>query len=239
MSYLSKAVEKLKEIEASEQKNLETVSERLAQCIRNGGILHTFGCGHSSLLAQDAYYRAGGLVPVRPIAIEPLMLHEGARRSSDLERTPGFVDSYIEEEPVEAGDMVLVISVSGRNPAPIDVARYYKAKGVQVIALTALAYSESVASRHPSGERLEDVADFVLDLHIPVGDAVMDLEGLDQSFSPLSSVAGTALLHDMFSRTVERLHEDGYEVPIFKSGNIDGSDEHNQRMMERFKRIGF
>lgn len=239
MSYLSKAVEKLKEIEASERAPLEVVSKRLSECIQNDGILHTFGCGHSSLLAQDAYYRAGGLVPVRPIAIEPLMLHEGARRSSDLERTPGFVDSYLQKEPVEKGDMVLVISVSGRNPAPIDVARYFVEKGIEVISITSLAYSETVSSRHPSGQRLENVADYVLDLHIPVGDATMELEGLDQSFSPLSSVAGTALLHDMFSRTIEHLQASGYEVPIFKSGNVDGSDEHNAKMMERYKRIGF
>ncbi|MCA0970909.1 SIS domain-containing protein [Halobacillus litoralis] len=239
MSYLSKAVETLNIIESEEGPVITAVGRQLADVIEGGGILHTFGCGHSGLLAQDAYYRAGGLVPVRPITIEPLMLHEGARRSSELERTPDFVTPYLEKEPVRDGDMVLVISVSGRNPAPVDTARFFKKKGIKVIALTSLAYSDTQPSRHVSGQRLEDVADWTIDLHVPVGDAAMSAEGLDQAFSPLSSVAGTAALHALFSKTIEDLHGRGVDVPIFKSGNIDGSDAHNEKMIERYGRIGF
>ncbi|MBA2174207.1 SIS domain-containing protein [Halobacillus locisalis] len=239
MSYLNEVRKKMQEMEEKEQERLNVLSQLIADRLGSGGIIHLFGCGHSSLLAQDAYYRAGGLVPVRPILIEPLMLHQGGQCSSAFERKAGFVESYLMKEDIREGDVVIVISISGRNPAPIDAALYCLQKGADVIGVTSLDYAHTQTSRHPSGKRLEEVTDYVLDLPIPVGDATLRLEGLEQAFSPMSTVLGSALLQDLFSRTIKQLHQSGCEVPIFKSGNVDGSDEHNAKMAAAYKRISF
>ncbi|MBN9655799.1 SIS domain-containing protein [Halobacillus sp. GSS1] len=237
MSYLTKVSQKLLEIDSSQFHNFEKVGENLSSIIQAGGVIHTFGCGHSSLLAQDVFYRAGGLVPVHPIWIEELMLHRGASQASENERKSGIVQPYLEKEDLQRKDAVLIISTSGRNPAPIETAIYCKEKGLYTVALTSLGYKESQPSRHPSNSRLEDVVDDLIDMEVPVGDTIMH-KG-DRSYSPVSSVVGTGILHELMTRTIERIAESGEAPPVFKSGNVDGSDQHNQNMMEAYKRISF
>ncbi|WP_027953875.1 sugar isomerase domain-containing protein [Halobacillus kuroshimensis] len=237
MSYLMDVTRRLQALAGSQSEAFEVISRRYAEVISRGGVIHMFGCGHSSLIAQEAYYRAGGLVPVRPIMIEPLMLHQGAAMASRNERTPGFVHPYLEKEDVKPEDAVLVISTSGRNPAPVEAAEFFKEMGVYTTALTSLRYADSQPSRMDSGKRLEDVAENVIDMEVPVGDAVMKGKGTD--YSPVSTVLGTAIIHELLTRTIQHLERSGNEVPIFKSGNVDGSDEHNQRMMEHYTRIRF
>ncbi|SFK09686.1 Uncharacterized protein, contains SIS (Sugar ISomerase) phosphosugar binding domain [Halobacillus dabanensis] len=238
MSYLSKVTQHLKELD--ECSEVHEVSRQVAERLMDGGIIHLFGCGHSSLLAQDAYYRAGGLAPVRPILIEPLMLHQGAFQSTWNERTEGFVYPYLAKEDIREEDIVIVFSTSGRNPAPIDVALFGKAQKAMVISVQSLEYNSSQSSKHPSGKRLESVVDVVLDTKVPVGDAVEKREGMDTSFSPISSVVGTALLHELMTNVIEAFWEAGKVAPVFKSGNVDGADQHNRAMIEQYKdRITF
>ncbi|REJ08429.1 SIS domain-containing protein [Halobacillus trueperi] len=237
MSYLTKVSQKLLEIESSQFHNFVKISKNLSRIIQAGGIIHTFGCGHSSLLAQDVFYRAGGLVPVHPIWIEELMLHEGARQASESERKPGVVQQYLEKEDLQKKDAVLIISTSGRNPAPIETAIYCRELGLYTVALTSLCYSQSQPSRHSSNQRLEDVVDDVIDMEVPVGDTIMQKGA--RSYSPVSSVVGAGILHELMTKTIERIEEIGETPPVFKSGNVDGSDQHNQNMMQAYKRISF
>lgn len=237
MSYLLDVTRRLQSLAGRQSEAFEAISRRFAEVISRGGVIHTFGCGHSSLIAQEAYYRAGGLVPVRPILIEPLMLHKGAVQASQYERTPGFVGPYLEKEDVQPGDAVLIISTSGRNPAPVEAAEFFREMGVYTTALTSLRYADSQPSRLDSGKRLEDRAEDVIDMEVPVGDAVM--KGKETDHSPVSTVLGTAIIHELLTRTIQHLEESGKEVPIFKSGNVDGSDEHNQRMMKHYTQIRF
>ncbi|MYL51212.1 sugar isomerase domain-containing protein [Halobacillus litoralis] len=237
MSYLTKVSQKLLDVESSQAHKFELVSENLFRIIEAGGVIHTFGCGHSSLLAQDIYYRAGGLVPVQPIWIEELMLHRGARQASENERQSGVVQKYLESEDLQKKDAVLIISTSGRNPAPIETAIYCKEKGLYTVGLTSLAYKGSQHSRHSSDQRLEDIVDDVIDMEVPVGDAIMQ-KG-NRSYSPVSSVVGAGILHELMTRTIERIERGGETPPVFKSGNVDGSDQHNLNMMQAYKRITF
>ncbi|ELK44455.1 SIS domain-containing protein [Halobacillus sp. BAB-2008] len=238
MSYLLKVIQKLKDLEQTGIP--EKLSESLADRIQAGGIIYMFGCGHSGLLAQDAFYRAGGLVPVKPIFIEPLMLHQGALQSSSNERTDGFVLSYLEQETITEKDVMVVFSTSGRNPAPIDAAMFAKEAGAFVLSIQSLYYTSSQESRHVSGKRLEDVVDAVVDSMVPVGDAVEERENLDTKFGPVSSVLGSALLHYLMANVMDVLLARGMEPPIFKSGNVDGADDHNSRLIEKYKgRISF
>ncbi|UOQ91732.1 SIS domain-containing protein [Halobacillus shinanisalinarum] len=240
MDYLSKVAEQLKSLQASTSGQLTSIGGLIAEQLRQGGIIHLFGCGHSSLLAQEPFYRAGGLVPVRPITIEPLMLHQGAVQSSIKEKTVDFVNDYLLEEDIREGDVLIVISTSGRNPAPIDVALFGQKKGAYVIGLMSKKYASSQPSRHPSGKRLEQVVDVVIDTQVSVGDSMIEKEGIAQAFAPASSVIGTALIQALFAKTIVCFKELGEAPPIFLSGNIDGVEQHNQSLVEKYKdRIKF
>ncbi|WP_082233241.1 sugar isomerase domain-containing protein [Halobacillus massiliensis] len=237
MTYLSKVIRHLQELETSNTKEL---GRRITERLINGGIIQLFGCGHSSLLAQEPYYRAGGLVPVKPIIIEPLMLHEGPVRSSAYEKTSHYVENYLEDVDLRKEDTLIIISTSGRNPAPIDTALWGKKKGAYVLGILSKAYSISQPSRHLSGKRLEDVVDDVIDTNIPVGDAILEEGSTGQPFAPASSVAGIALLQNLLAEVVTCYKEFGEEPPIFWSGNLDGVEEHNKRLIEKFEhRINF
>ncbi|MFG6147734.1 sugar isomerase domain-containing protein [Halobacillus sp. B23F22_1] len=240
MSYLSKAAEQILRLEESTNERMTSISQTIAEKLKAGGIIHLFGCGHSSLLAQEPYYRAGGLVPVRPIIIEPLMLHHGAVKSSVYEKTSHLVQDHIAEEDVREEDVLIVISTSGRNPAPIDAAKFGRKKCAYVIGMLSMEYASNQPSRHESGKRLEDVVDAVIDTQVPLGDALLKEEGVPTAFAPLSSVVGVALIQDLLAKTVVRLKEMGEVPPVFMSGNLDGVEEHNSKLVERYKhRIEF
>jgi uncharacterized phosphosugar-binding protein len=154
--YLNTVGSLLQRVHDEQLPTLNAAAARIAECIISDGLWHVFGTGHSQLLAAELFYRAGGLVPVNAILDLPLSVMVNARRSTWLERVPGYGEQVLEDEPVQAGDVVLVISNSGRNAVPIDVALAAKARGATVLALTSVQFSRSVSSRHSSGKKLLD-----------------------------------------------------------------------------------
>ncbi|KIL49531.1 SIS domain-containing protein [Jeotgalibacillus soli] len=237
--YLAKVQALLTEVEIKETETIQKVIEEISNRIQRGGIVQLFGCGHSHLLAEEPYYRAGGLVPVKPIAVEPLMLHNGAVQSSVNEKDPDFSSSFLHSLDIRKEDAVIVISTSGRNPVPIDVALAARNHNAFVVGLLSLAYKDQ-PSKHFSGKRLEDVVTVTVDNHVPVGDAILSREGVAQSFGPASSVIGSAILHTIFSGVIDTLHKEGVTPPIFLSGNIDGSSQHNEELIQKYRhRIDF
>lgn len=223
-------------VEKEEIEVMEKAAKKVAKAIESDGVIHLFGCGHSHILTEEVYYRAGGLVPMHPILHEPLMLHEGAVRSSTLERQNNYAVNFIEEQGIEAGDIVFVISTSGRNPVPVDVANFAKQQGAYVIGITSITYSSSQPSRHTSGKHLFDAVDLVIDNQAPVGDALLSHEKVKVPFAPSSTVIGAAILNAVFAKAIEEMAEQDVEPPIFLSGNIEGADEHNQQLVERYSK---
>ncbi len=223
----------MKEVSHEEQSAIEKVAFEIAQRLARGGIIQLFGCGHSHLIAEESYFRAGGLVPVQPIFIEPLMLHIGATMSSTNEKDPTFIDRFAELLDFQPNDTVIVISTSGRNPVPIDVAIKAQQSGAYTVSIQSLYYNATEQpSKHPLGHRLEDAVDDILNTHVPLGDGL--LTSGDLSYAPASSVMGNMLLHATFSRVIEIMIDRGLEPPIFKSSNIDGSAAHNELMMATY-----
>lgn len=238
--YFNTIKELLNIILESEFKSLEQASSAIAQSIIDGGIVHIFGCGHSHILCEEMYYRAGGLAPVHPILDTGLMLHEGAAKSSDLERFEGYGYVLAKYQDIKKEDILIVISNSGRNPVPIEMAIYAKGKGAKVIIMTSLDYSKSQPSRHSSGKHLYELGDIVIDNHGVPGDATLSLGGVTEPFAPASTVIGATILNAVFARAVEIMHENGIKPPIFISGNLDGFDEHNRGLIKKYKeRIKF
>jgi uncharacterized phosphosugar-binding protein len=233
--YFHKLQELLSLVEKDETESLNNAAEKVAECIQNDGIVHVFGCGHSHILGEELFYRAGGLVPINPILIEDLMLHKGAVRSSQLEKENDFAKQFMTNVEIRPQDVVIVASTSGRNPVPIDVAEFAKTKGAFVISITSYVYTKAVASRHKSGKYLYHTADLSIDNHINVGDALMEHESMGVYFGSGSTVIGTAIVNGIMVEAICKMVENNFIPPIFKSGNADGAEEHNRELINKYK----
>lgn len=233
--YFTNITDLLAKVETEEKEALNQTAEKVSSTIQKDGIVHLFGCGHSHILTEEVYYRAGGLVPIHPILHEPLMLHEGAVRSSSLERKNDYAQKFMNDQDIREGDLIFVISTSGRNPVPVDVAHIAKEKGAYVIGITSIEYSSSQPSRHTSGEHLYDAVDLVINNHSPIGDALLSHPKVDVNFAPSSTVVGATILNAILAEAINLMANAGYEPPVFLSGNIEGADEHNNKLVEKYK----
>ncbi|MCB0923841.1 MAG: SIS domain-containing protein [Mycobacterium sp.] len=214
---------------------LNAAAALIADCIGDGGLWHVFGSGHSQLLAAELFYRAGGLVPVNAILDLPLSVMVNARRSTWLERVPGYAEQVLQDEPLRAGDVVLVISNSGRNAVPIEVALVAKAHGATVLALTSVQFSRRVSSRHPSGKKLLDCAELVFDNYGVDGDAAVQIPGCPSAVSATSTVVGAALLQALAAATVAELQRRGHPAPVWHSANGDTGERSNAAQIARYR----
>jgi uncharacterized phosphosugar-binding protein len=208
-----------------------TLVVRTLEC---GGLVHTFGTGHSHLLAEEIFSRAGGLLPVNVIQTAPLMLHEEAVASGDWERLPGVARVLLEHAAVDpARDTLIVVSNSGRNAVPVEAAEWARARNVPVIAVTSLAHSRSQSPLAPSGKKLYEVADVVLDNAGQPGDSLVELRpGLRVAAS--STIVGAFLLQSVVLSAVEQCLAAGIQPPVLTSGNVAGARESNARLVAEY-----
>lgn len=235
LEYAQKTAAMITDMALRQEKQANTAAAWIAESVCNGGIIHLFGCGHSHLLAEELFYRAGGLACINPILIEELMLHKGAIRSSGHERQNDFIHSMLPQFDIRKTDVVIVISTSGINPVPIDVLLYAKKQGVKTIAVTSMDYTAKAVSRHKQSLKLHEPADLVLDNAAPFGDAVMKLEASPISFTPVSTVTGAVLLNGIIAASIEKMAAAGVSPPVFLSGNTPNADEYNNRLIEVYK----
>ena len=145
-----------------------------------------------------------------------------------------MVQLLLQQQDFRPEDVVFVLSTSGRNPVPIDFALAARSKGATVIGLTSLAYANSQPSRHSSGRHLHDSVDLVIDNHAVAGDAVLSAENIKVPFGPTSTVVGAAILNAIFAEAIQEMAGNGFEPPVFLSGNIDGADSHNNGLIEKY-----
>jgi uncharacterized phosphosugar-binding protein len=211
----------------------------IADAIAEGRVLYVFGPSHAGILAQDLFYRAGGLAAIEPIMPAGLMLNERpVTRTSILERLSGYAEMLLRDLPLGAGDVLLIISVSGRNAVAVEMCTGAQARGARVIALTSLAYSRSVTAR--GAQRLFEVADLVIDLPGCTGDAAIALEGLEQRVGPTSTAVGSTILQGLLVEVSARLLARGVTPPVLVSGNLDGADAANAKLLAAYRgRISF
>jgi uncharacterized phosphosugar-binding protein len=195
----------------------------VADAFAGGHRVLAFGTGHSHLIAEEVYSRAGGLRAVEAVLEPSLMLHEGPAKSSALERMPGLAQVLVDQAAVSSGDVVIVASNSGRNAVPVEFAETCRARGATVLAITSRAHSEAYPSRVPSGHKLMDVADLVLDNAAPVGDAAVALPGRDERVGPVSTVTGAVLAQAVMAEAAHRLAEQGHDPGVLVSYNVDGA----------------
>lgn len=205
-----------------------------AESVKNDGVIHVFGTGHSQMFAMEIFYRAGSLVPVNALLIPHYALFPKAKLSTMQERVEGFSNEYLDLEQASAKDTMIIVSISGRNPSALDMALEARKIGMKVVAVTSLAFSEGVTSRHTSGKLLKDVADIVIDIPCIKGDAILSMDGLDQKFCGTSTVLGMVVMESIIARTVEVLVEEGIQPPIYVSSNLDSGDEINAKHISKY-----
>lgn len=233
--YLKNIYGLLEKLEQTQEAAIDRVAAVCAACIEKGGLLYFFGTGHSHMICEEPFYRAGGLACVYPILETDLMLHEGAAKSSGYERLEGLGNLVVSNTSLGKGDVLFVVSNSGRNCAVIDAAMEAKKRGAITVAITSMNHTTQVASRHSSGLNLYQVCDYVLDNGGEVGDASVELAGMGQKIAPTSSVIDVTLVNLILVNTVELLMKKGVKPPVFMSANTDAGDEANQAVLEAYK----
>lgn len=195
-----------------------------------------FGCSHAGILAEEVFYRTGGLAVINPILFPGFILNtRPVTATSQLERLPGLAKILLEQNRVRAGDVVIIHSVSGRNTVPVEMALEANRLGAATVCITNMRYSRSVTSRAPCGKQLFECCDVVIDNCGEAGDASVALPGLSEKIGPTSTVVGAALINALVIEAVENLLAAGTTPPVFLSANLDGGDRHNARILEEYR----
>lgn len=234
--FLDAAIDLLRRIRDEEGGSVAAAGTLLADTVADGGRLFAFGAGHSSLAAQDLVYRAGGLALMNLLAVPGAVGVDvmPATLGSALERVDGLAGVVLDSSPLRAGDALIIVSLSGRNALPVEMAMKARERGVRVIGVTSVAYATQTSSRHSSGTFLKDHCDVVLDSRIAVGDAELTLEGVPAPFAPASTVVTSAVLQAVMATAAAVLADRGIEPPLLRSGNVDGGHEWNARVFEEY-----
>lgn len=233
--YVSEIARLVAIVHESEGEAITRAARLVARAITRGGFVRPFGTGHSHLIAEEGFFRAGGLVPVQPILEPFLMLHEGPQTSTRYERTPGLAKLVFEKHLLGPNDVLIVISNSGVNAVPVEMAKLAKDAGIPVIAVTSREYSEHTPARNPLGARLIDLADVVLDNHLPPGDALVALEETGLKMGPGSTVIGALLLHCVFIEASAIIAESGASPPVMLSANMPDAASHNEKVFAPYR----
>ena len=228
-SYYARANELLARAWTANAPVIAQLAPIVGASIAKGGVVHTFGSGHSELISREIIGRAGGLVCITGI-IDPT--------AGFIENLVGYgtklVERYDRQYQLLPGEVVIVISNSGKNSSPIEVALHARKKGCVVIGLTALSMSTTAKTVHPDGKRLHEVSDFVLDNGGVPGDAVVELSGVG-FVGPTSTFIGCSLLNWLMLSTMEWLKQNGHDLPVLQSQNLPGAIEHNRAVGQKYK----
>jgi uncharacterized phosphosugar-binding protein len=238
--YILEIKKLIEKVEKTQMSNIRRAAELIADSIMRDRLVYVFGAGHSHFLAYECFVRAGGLANMQAILDHGLDFGSGMRRQGGFERLPGYARIVIQDYNIGPSDVMIVISNSGRNPAPVEMALEGKKRGATIIALTSLPHSTSVSSSDPSGKRLFEVADLVLDTGCVAGDALVKLEGLPPRVGPGSTVIGALILNAIVVQAAKNLLDRGEIPPVGFSGNLEGGREYNEKVIgkirEKFRR---
>ncbi len=224
-------------INETQIENIALAAKLTADAFEKGNKTFVTGSGHSHTFSEELYGRAGGLAFFIPMLTSELTLVEHPTKSTFVERLPGYAAILFELYGCKKDDVILIASNSGRNAYPVEMALCAKEAGLKVIAVTNVRHSMATASRHPSGKRLLELADVVIDNCGDLGDAAYHLEGIEAPVAPTSSVANSiiALLYTV--EIARLLQQRGIEVPVFVSANVDGGFEKNEKYMRMYARL--
>lgn len=233
-AYFSGVREIIKKLEDTQYDIIRKAAGLMAKTVETGHSIFAFGASHSFIMAEEMVYRTGGLMLVNPIyphgmnlSVRPMTM------TSKIERVPGLGAELLDGTPADNNDLLLIFSTSGRNAVAIDMALRAAEKNINTIAVTSIAYTNAVESRHPSGRKLADICGVVIDNGAPYGDAIVELKGFSGKTGPVSSVTGCAIANAIVTESVKIMVENGTVPPVFMSANVDGGDEYNDNLLKQ------
>jgi len=237
MAYYQQITALQKQVIESQMETLNEVAGRMGEVIRRDGRIFTFGTGHSHMLAEESYYRAGGIAAAVPMFVPViLMLHESARMSSQVERMPELATPLLDEYEPQTGEMLFVYADSGVNGLPVQLAIEARQRGVTVVGVCSLKYTR-IAPLSKVGLRLNEVVDYVIDNHGTPGDALVEVEGSSWRVGASSTIAGALIWNSLLTETIFRLSETIPELPVFASFNMQGATQHNEKILRKWSKI--
>jgi uncharacterized phosphosugar-binding protein len=236
-SYLDAITAAIDTVARTQATGVQRAADLITASLEAGGVVQAFGCGHSEALAMEIAGRAGGLVPTNRIALRDIVHYGGedVARLADplLERDPTVAHALYALAPIKPDDIFVVASNSGVNGVIVEFAQLVKERGHTLIGITSLAHSAAVPSRHPSGRRLADLADLVLDNGAPYGDAALAVPG-GGAVGAISSITAALLAQQITTGVVARMLAAGRTPPIYLSANVPEGDAHNQELEARY-----
>jgi uncharacterized phosphosugar-binding protein len=219
--------------------NIARAGRFLAEVIAHDHLVFVFGTGgHSYIAAEEMSFRAGGLGAVFPVLDPGVSIAFGGRRSSAVERTPGYAQAVLGTYPITTDDALVIVNAYGINSCTIDTALWARERGVKTIGITSPAFSNAIPkghpARHPSGKNLHELVDIVLDNKMPERDAVLQFPGLQAWTSPVSTILNAFVIQALVGETTRALLDLGQTPPIWTSANIPGGDEANRGIVSRY-----
>jgi uncharacterized phosphosugar-binding protein len=232
--YLQAISELQNRVLVGQHTKLLEVAARMAETTRKDLRVFLFGTGHSHLLAEEGFYRAGGLANVVPILVEHTMLHSLPNLGSRLERTPGLADLILDRYDPQPEEMLFIFSNSGVNQLPVEMALRARERGLFVVSVSSFEYARQ-APLSELGQRIDQSVDLALDNGGLPGDALLDLEGFPWRVAPSSTVTCALLWNGLVAETARLLIESGFEPPIFASFNVAGAAQHNQALLDKWR----
>ncbi|GAB3011964.1 sugar isomerase domain-containing protein [Spirosoma pulveris] len=253
-AYIQRSRDILTTIEAQAQA-IQQAAEWFSQTILAGRMVHLFGSGHSRIMVEEMWPRYGSFPGFNPIVELSLSFHNlvvganGQRQAMFLENVPGLAQRILRNYDLSSLDSALVISSSGCNVVPIEMAELFQQHGVKVVALVTKQHAEKSTSKRPDGKKLSDFADLILDTGAPVGDAMITVPGLDTPVAPGSTVGGAVLVNCIKAETARLLTEAGHPPRVLSAANVVGSeravslfesayDEHAHRLAKLYQNVG-
>lgn len=252
--YLSRCRQLLETV-ANQQPAIEQTADLFAQAIGAGRLVHLFGSGHSRIMVEEMWPRYGSFPGYNPMVELSLSFHNqvvgsnGQRQAMYLENVSGFAERILRNYELDTRDAALVVSSSGCNVVPIEIAEGFSRQGIKVVALVSLQHAQASTSKATSGRKLHQVADIVLDTGAPVGDAMVKIEGLKTPVSPGSTVGGCLLINAIKAEVAQRLVAAGHCPPVLTAAAIAGEqharelfesayDEHARRVAQLYANLG-
>lgn len=229
--YVEKISELLRVVAATQKQSIAEAARWFAQTITNERIIHAFGTGHSQMVAMELFARASGLANVNAVLDDLVLSVSGARRGGAIERVSGLADIIWDKYDIRTEDVLLIISNSGRNAMPIEMAMRAKREGIKTIAITSLAQSKQYPSRHFSGQKLYEIADLIIDNCVPSGDGLMQIS--NQLTGPASSMTGILIVNTIATEAMKLAAARGALLPLYCSQNIDGSN--NEALYSKYE----
>lgn len=227
----------IKQVEDTQTENIINAAKLTATSLLNNGFLQVFGSGHSHMMVEEMFFRAGGLTQINAIFDADLMLHISASGSTKMERLEGFASLVMDRYEINRNDIMLIISNSGRNAVPIEAAIYAKEKGLKVIVLTSWKSYKDTNIRHSSKKHLANYADIVIDTCIPEGDAIICMQELPEKICPASTIVNAAILQSFVYEVVKETINQGAQPQIFISANVDQKQDMTQIITELKNRV--